>query len=170
MKIIIDGYNFLMTSRRFKGDLNNTLEETRNSFIKNLFNYKRLKGHDITVVFDGWKGGHLYENRDIINGIKVIYSKIGEKADDVIKKMVENEEGFTVITSDRDVAAFASRQGAIVISSKDFGESLMMAEILILKNEKEEEDVEKDLSTKKKGNPRRLSKMERKRLQRLKKL
>jgi predicted RNA-binding protein with PIN domain len=170
LKIIIDGYNLLMTSDRFRRDFINSSEEAREKFLKNLYEYKRLKGHDLTVVFDGWKGGYPVEKREVVKGIKVIYSKIGERADEVIKRMVQNGEGSTVVTSDREVAGFASRHGAVVISSGEFEESLMLAEISMFKGETEEDDFERDITTKKKGNPRRLPKGERKKLQRLKKL
>jgi len=170
LKIIIDGYNLLMTSDRFRRDFIDSFEETRKKFIENLYNYKRLKGHDITVVFDGWKGGYPTEKREVLKGIKVIYSKIGEKADEVIKRMVENGEASTIVTSDREVANFVLRHGSVVISSGEFDESLMLAEISILKGETDDEDFEITLTTKKKGNPRRLPKSERKKMQRLRKL
>ena len=170
LKIIIDGYNLLMASDRFRRNFVNSFDETRKKFIENLYSYKRLKGHDITVVFDGWKSGYPVEKREVINGIKVIFSRMGEKADEVIKKMVKNGDFSTVVTSDRDVANFVLRHGAVVISSGEFEESLMLAEISALKGESEEDDFEVTLTTKKKGNPRRLSKAERKKMQRLRKL
>src|SRR3990167_10170312 len=86
LKIIIDGYNLLMTSDRFRRDFIDSFEETRNRFIENLYNYKKLKGHDITVVFDGWKSGYMTERREVTKGIKIVYSRRGEKADEVIKR------------------------------------------------------------------------------------
>lgn len=170
LKIIIDGYNLLMASDRFRRDLIDSFEETRNKFIENLYNYKRLKGHDITVIFDGWKSGYPVEKREVIRGIKVVYSRIGEKADEVIKRMIKNGEASTVVTSDREVADFAVRHGAVSISSGEFDESLMMSEISALKGDSEEDDYEISLTTKKRGNPRRLPKSERRKIQRLKKL
>lgn len=169
LKIIIDGYNLLMTSDRFRRDFIDSFEETRNRFIENLYNYKKLKGHSLTVVFDGWKGGCTTEKREVIKGIKVIYSRLGERADEVIKRMVENGEASTIVTSDREVADFALRHGSVVISSGEFEESLIMAEISTVKGEIEE-DFEIRITTKKKGNPRRLPKSERRKLQKLKKL
>src|SRR3989338_905201 len=97
------------------------------------------------------------------------YSRRGEKADEVIKRMVESGEASTIVTSDREVADFTLRHGSVVISSGEFEESLIMAEISPVKGEIEE-DFEIRITTKKKGNPRRLPKSERKKLQRLKKL
>ena len=50
-----------------------------------LIEYRKGKSHDITVVFDGWKTGEARESQSATGGIKVIYSRIGEKADSVIK-------------------------------------------------------------------------------------
>jgi predicted RNA-binding protein with PIN domain len=170
LKIIIDGYNLLMASDRFRRDFISFSDEARKKFIENLCSYKRLKGHDITVVFDGWKSGYPVEKREVISGIKVIFSRMGEKADEVIKRMVENGDFSTVVTSDRDVANFVLRHDAVVISSGEFEESLIMAEISAIKGEVEEDDFEATITTKKKGNPKRLPKSERRKMQRLRKL
>ncbi len=77
----------------------------------------------MTVVFDGWQGGPVEEERDKLLGIDVIYSRKGEKADEVIKRMVqERAEEIVVVTSDRDIADFVSRRGGTAISSQDFDE------------------------------------------------
>jgi len=44
--------------------------------IETLIEYRNKKGHNITVVFDGWKTGGAQENQSVIGGIKVIYSSI----------------------------------------------------------------------------------------------
>ena len=49
------------------------------------------------------------------------FSHAGESADDVIKGMAANvKEGALVVSSDRDVAFFAARQGAGVVGSVEF--------------------------------------------------
>lgn len=83
--------------------------------------YKKRKGHEITVVFDGWKTGEAKESSYIINGIKVIYTRIGENADSVIKRIISRERyDWIVITSDRDIADFAFSSGATPVSSEKF--------------------------------------------------
>lgn len=167
MHIVIDGYNLtaLMASP------NNTaldLESTRNELIKRLQAYKRLKGHKITVVFDGKKSGSLYRARTNQGGIEIIFSKDGEEADEILKEMAKTErQNMTLITSDRSVARFAETCGAVTISSQEFDNILSSAQYYTMKGISDEEDEGVFTKT---GNPRKPSKKERKRLQRIKKL
>ena len=54
------------------------------------------------------------EERDLAGGVAIIYSRLGEKADEVIKRLVAaGSEEILVVTSDREIATFAGspRQG-----------------------------------------------------------
>ena len=73
-----------------------------------LIEYGKRKSHDLTVVFDGWRTGQGQESRTVIGGVKVIYSRIGDKADSVIKRMISAERReWIVVTSDREIADHA---------------------------------------------------------------
>ena len=90
----------------------------------------------------------------------MIYSRMGEKADSVIKRIISSERrGWIVVTSDRDIAARAWASGSVPISSEDF-----MNAIAKIQTEKEnmyeEEYVEEYVQTSRKGSPRMLSKKE----------
>src|SRR4030043_1963824 len=99
--IIIDGYNLI-------GIQHKDLENQRDALIASLIEYHKKKGHALIVVFDGWKTGGAQENHSVIGGIKVIYSRMGEKADSVIKRIISSERrGGVVVTSDRDIEACA---------------------------------------------------------------
>jgi predicted RNA-binding protein with PIN domain len=80
--------------------------------------YKKQTGHRVTVVFDAREGGFLTEERDRYGGVHCLYSRKGETADDLIKRMIEGrKEEFVVVTSDRAIADFASRRGVAAIAS-----------------------------------------------------
>ena len=84
-----------------------------------------MRGHRITVVFDGWEGGSPLEERDLAGGVAIIYSRLGEKADEVIKRLVAaGSEEILVVTSDREIAAFAARRGKSSIASPEFAARL----------------------------------------------
>jgi predicted RNA-binding protein with PIN domain len=112
--IIIDGYNCI-------GIQHKDLKAQREHFINVLGKYKTIKGNDITVVFDGWKSGSHREETLHTSGIKVIYSRLGESADHVIKRIIgtENKE-WRVITSDRDIISYAWSIGSVPVSSAKF--------------------------------------------------
>jgi predicted RNA-binding protein with PIN domain len=124
--------------------------------------YHERKGHDITVVFDGWKTGGTQENHSIVGGVRVIYSRLGEKADSVIRRMIfSDRRGWIVVTSDRDIAAHAWAAGAVPISSEDFMTVLEKRYVDQVTCEKREEEQEEEyVRPARKGNPKQLSKKE----------
>jgi len=169
MHLIIDGYNLLHVGRSMTPLNPIQLKWERDRLIDQLSAYKKIKQWEITAVFDGWQGGWSTEKRERVKGIELIYSKLGEKADEVIKRLVkERGSGTMVITSDRDVSRYAERMGVTVIPSDQFKEKMERAAVNI---EKEiEQDEEGEGGVKKKGPSRKLSKRERRRRSALKKL
>lgn len=72
-------------------------------------------------MFDAWKTDSAEESRSPVKDITVIYSKAGEKADAVIKRIISSESRERiVVTSDRDIARHAWSYGSIPISSEEF--------------------------------------------------
>lgn len=127
--------------------------------IESLIEYKKKKGHNITVVFDGWKTGGAKENHSVIGGIRVIYSRLGEKADSVIRRIISSEKrGWVVVTSDREIAAHAWTSGSVPISSEDFTNAI--EKMNTEKSIAYEVDDEEYIQTSRKGSPRKLSKKE----------
>ena len=175
MHIIVDGYNLIRQSDTFRQAERKSLEEGRNALIRNLIDYRRFRGHRITVVFDGWVGGSPKEERDIAGGVEIIYSRLGEKADEVIKRLLEKAgEEILVVTSDREIAVFAARRGKTAVASAEFAVRLERsdggssgADARGTGNGEEDDDR---TGLKRKGPARRLSKQKRAALARLRKL
>lgn len=126
MHIIIDGYNLIRQSDTLRRYEKYGLERGRKALIRFLSAYRKQRGHKITVVFDGWEGGPALEERDRTEGIDIIYSHRGEKADDVIKRMVQKApEEILVVTSDRNIADFVNRRREkTAIASREFEEKI----------------------------------------------
>ncbi len=145
----------------------------RERLIHHLAAYKRTRGHEVTVVFDGWQSGNLTENQQWRGGILVIYSRRDERADEVIKRMAKSlGHGAVVITSDRDVAHFAQTVGATAISSEEFEGRMGMAVVMeerTMDSEEAEGEIRRK-GTKKKGPGKRPPKNRRRAIERLKKL
>jgi predicted RNA-binding protein with PIN domain len=177
MHIIVDGYNLIRQSDLLRQQERISLEAGRKSLLRMLVGYRKARGHRITCVFDGWVGGSPTEERDLTGGVEIIYSRLGEKADEVIKRMVEAAgEETLVVTSDREIAVFAQRRGKTAIASPAFGAlldgiaSAPTPDALPEPEEAEDEDDDRSSATKKKGPARRLSKQKRVALARFKKL
>ena len=99
----------------------------------------------------------------------MIFSRLGEKADEVIKRLVQ-EQGSRVIvvTSDREVAYHAEKLAVAVIPSDQFREKM---ERSVLRVERDsEQEVDEERRFKKKGPSRMLSKREKRLRTALKKL
>jgi len=172
MLLAIDGYNFIKQSPELRGIEQIELQKAREALIEKLARYKRIKGHAILVVFDGWQAGKTAGHRERSRGIEVIFSRVGEKADEVLKRLAaEKRNGITIVTSDNDVAFHAEKKGATVVSVVDFAEKMEMAEYFDLKGGSEETDsLRRFADTAKKGPSRRLSKARRKAFAAAKKL
>ncbi len=165
--ILIDGYNLMAKMEGISGNL----EAQRERFIRILDQYRTQKYHTITVVFDGEKGGWVTESHERIMGVNIVFSRLGEKADDVIKRMVKGHDGeYTVITSDKDIASFAEGIGHTAIPSEEFIPKLRQVNQIESGIYREEDIEDKTLNAKKRGNPRRLSKAARRRRKRLERL
>ena len=99
MHVIIDGYNLLALTRG--SGASPYSEMARESLLRQLAGYRHRKGHALTVVFDGWQRGQPLEGHEHRAGVQVIYSKRGEKADQVIERLAqEYGAACAVVTSD----------------------------------------------------------------------
>lgn len=166
--LIIDGYNLLhVTCSPLR--LNPIqLQWQREQLIDRLSFYRQRKPCAITVVFDGWQGDWVIEKREKRKGIELIYSKRGEKADEVIKRLAkERGSGAIVITSDREISRYVEKMAIPVIPSAQFHEKMEQSSIQF---EKDFEPDEEKRGLKGKGPSRRLSKKERRLRIALKKL
>ena len=131
----------------------------------------------MTVVFDAWRertGLEHYENR---TGVRVVFTKRGERADQIIQRLArEYGRACAVVSSDLEIIRTAKSHGAFVMKSQEFkvklellGDSKSRAGKPIapkqswIKPEEESPPARLD----KKGNPRKLPKTVRNRQRRL---
>ena len=166
--LIIDGYNLLGRI----GGPSGHLESARESLLGALAAYRHRKNHPITIVFDGWHQGQPSERREHRAGIEVIFSKRGERADQVIQRLArEYGADSAVVSSDREVAHSAQASGAFVMGAQEFASKLWAVPESGGLRQKEldgKEDDSPPRDTKKKGNPRKLPKARRARARQLK--
>lgn len=112
--IIIDGYNLIGTAHR-------DLARQRDALVERLAAYRKLRGHELTVVFDGWKSGGGQESAANVGGVKVIYSRLGDTADTVIKRIISSGgREWIVVSSDRAISSHAWAVGSVPVPSDAF--------------------------------------------------
>lgn len=166
--LIIDGYNLLGRTGQFSGPS----ESARESLLQALAAYRHRKNHPITVVFDGWQQGRPTERHEYRAGVQVIYSKRGERADQVIQRLArEYGADCAVVSSDHEVARSARVSGAFVLGAQEFAMKLWAAPSggTMMHKELDAPDEEpRPRDPKKKGNPRKLPKALRQRARHLK--
>lgn len=166
--ILIDGYNLI-------GIAHKDLEKARQELIQKLLVYAKTKGHDITLVFDGWKNGQLRETITKLGGLTIIYSKLGENADSVIKKILSSAtKQWIVVSSDREISDFAESKNFAAVTSDEFDGKLYSSTDRQSKTEEASVyDKNNDMyliPARQKGNPRKLSKREKKKTEALRSL
>jgi len=170
LHLIIDGYNLIRHSPWLSLLDARDLEAGREALLQSLADYRQRRlQHKITVVFDGWQGGGLRESRDVYQGVGIVYSRRGERADEVIKRLLAREGRRAVmVSSDRELQDFAESKGATWVAAGQFeSQYLTQAET---GSAGEEEDAPAPRSGIKKGPARRLKKSLRRKKQRLRKL
>ena len=119
--VILDGYNLILRSPRLRPGPHRTLRESRAMLI-NLLSWM-MGGNEVrfVVVFDGAEDAGPDEPT---GRVQVRWSKPPEKADDVIRRMVEQKVGgdehITVVTADIEVARHARAAGADISLSDLF--------------------------------------------------
>lgn len=136
-RLIIDGYNLI-------GTIHKDMEASRQRLLLALISYNKKRGHEITVVFDGWRQGGPDERHSAQGGIRIIYSRLAEKADTVIKRILKEKTGqdYILVTSDRELAGAAWASQAVPVRSEDFLRKISEKELLYGSSETEEYDEE----------------------------
>ena len=111
--ILVDGYNLILRSPSLKPGPDRTLREARDKLV-NLLSWVVGSGDArFIVVFDG---SDQHGEDEGAGRVEVRYSRPPQKADDVIRALVEDRvervDHLTVVTSDLEVARHARAMGA----------------------------------------------------------
>jgi uncharacterized protein len=171
LHIAIDGYNLIRQSRHFSTLDQQDLQRGREALVDSLAAYKKIKRYAITVVFDGASAPAGMVRRDRIKGIELRYSRPGELADAVIKRMAAREkQHLLVVSSDNEIVSYAQTMGSAVISATEFERRLDMARYMDQEGGEATDGEGWRPTTKKKGPSRRLPKKRRRMSKRISKL
>jgi predicted RNA-binding protein with PIN domain len=99
LHIIIDGYNLIRQSDTFRFLDRQSMQRGREALVNVLAAYKKIKSHTITVVFDGAQAPPLAPQSDRVKGIIIEFSRNGESADTVIKRLARKERQKALVVS-----------------------------------------------------------------------
>ncbi len=118
MAFVIDGSNLL--GHRFPGGHRDPGERAR--LVDELLAFQRLSRSRILLVFDGPWDERFADGR-LAEKFHVLFPPPGEKADGVIQDLVAgstDRRRLTLVTSDRELRAFARSRGAAVLTAPEF--------------------------------------------------
>ena len=169
MWLAIDGYNLIAAlTGEALGRLD--LEAEREQLLELLADYRALSKHRLSVVFDGGARATGESRRERFRGVEVIFSQLGRNADQLLVEMARRYgSGLTVVTEDREVILSCERFGAVTLASGEFWQRLLL--VVMGEDEGlEEEGVRSGGGrhlTRKKGNPKKRGRKERRRSRRL---
>ena len=175
VSLIIDGYNLLGVRGKIGPGTSFDGDCLREILLQELSLYTQRKSYSITVVFDAWRARGGLEHGEHRSGVQVLYTRGGERADQVIQRMARKlGRDCVVVSSDLEIQYTAKDHGAFVLTSREFQEKLHAAlqgrisasprtpnstQFVFGKDEGEPVRLPKP----KKGNPRKLPKTLRKR-------
>ncbi|HIE08209.1 MAG TPA: hypothetical protein EYP64_09200 [Desulfarculaceae bacterium] len=168
MWLAIDGYN-VIAALTGEALARLDIEYEREEFNQLLVRYRGLSKNRITVVYDGGRALGREPRNYSESGVKITFSTSGQTADQLLIRMAHQYgSGLTVVSSDREVARESEKSGAVVLEAGEFVQRMLLA----LGGDEAGDDETSDVRsqrhlTRKKGNPNRLSKKERRRSQRL---
>lgn len=130
--LIVDGYNIIGDWPELRALKLERLEAARDQLVDDLKEYKAITGRDVIVVFDA----HLARgnrSEEIIAGIKLVYTKELETADELIERLVfmfEREkvrQHIYVATSDYVEQQVTFGGGALRISARELRQDVIEA-------------------------------------------
>ena len=139
MAYLIDGNNFL----GHISPLEIRDPGSRYALVLKLLSFQGQKKNRIFLAFDGPPDENLEALVRDRKKFFVIYPPKGQKADTVIEEILERQADlrrFFVVTSDRELSAFARGRGASVLKPKAFNQELRR----VLKERRKSRELEKD--------------------------
>ena len=121
---MVDGYNVIHRVPRWERLLDISLEQAREALLGYCARWIRERGDAwlIYVVFDGKSDVH-HEERGHGPGVRAVYTRTGEEADDRILDIVREwgvDREYVVVSDDRYVSGTAQRLGARRMTSGAF--------------------------------------------------
>lgn len=121
-QVIVDGYNLIRNDPTLSAIEARSLDAGRRALVSRLSTTFDLRSNEITVVFDGANGPLPYPASERIGSIQVVFSRQGESADTVIKRMVGAStpgRQVIVLSDDNELRDAARAYGAIVGGKAD---------------------------------------------------
>jgi len=132
-RVIVDGYNVIHAWPQLKQLLTDaSLEAARDKLIDRLSVFAMVHGADVTVVFDAHHSAVRTNSEEVVEGVRVVFTRKGHSADHVIERIAydasQSGDMITVATSDRFQRDLVRGMGGAVISAEELERRVVDAE------------------------------------------
>lgn len=128
--VIVDGHNLIFDFFKAGKLSGEKIDYIKEKLISDLSVYKSQKNCDVVIVFDARNSENQRRSTQIIDGVKVIYSRKNETADDIIEELAVAETRKTdartgyrnifVVTSDYHQQKVVLRKNVYRKSCREF--------------------------------------------------
>lgn len=131
--MIVDGYNVIHAWAPLKRLLSEaSLEAARDKLVDRLAVLGHVTSADVTVVFDAHHSAARSNSEELVDGVRVLFTRKGHSADNVIERMAYEaaaaNDVITVATSDRFQRDLVRGMGGAVISALELERRVIGAE------------------------------------------
>ena len=132
-RVIVDGYNVIHAWPSLKRLTSSaSLEAARDELIHRLSVLEMVTGEAVTVVFDAHHSAAMANSEDMVEGVRVVFTRKGHSADHAIERLAyeakEAADVITVATSDRFQRDLVRGMGGAVISALELERRVIEAE------------------------------------------
>jgi predicted RNA-binding protein with PIN domain len=122
-KLIVDGYNVIHAWVPLKRLLDVSLEVARDKLVERLSVYAMVTGSEVTVVFDAHHSAARTNSEEMVEGVRVVFTRKGHSADHVIERIAYAAgaagDAITVATSDRTQRDLVRGMGGAVLDARE---------------------------------------------------
>lgn len=136
--VVIDGYNVLLGSGRYRTHANRDMASARERLIGEVAQWRK-DDDDVYLVFDAGSNPESTGATHKILGISVVYSSFGEEADAAVESIVSKHRGLdrdiVVVTSDSQTQWVALGRRVSRMSAEEFGKEIDFAQTGMLADE-----------------------------------
>jgi predicted RNA-binding protein with PIN domain len=131
-RVVVDGYNVIHAWVPLKRLLDVSLEAARDKLVERLAVYAMVSGSEVTVVFDAHHSASRTNSEELVEGVRVVFTRKGHSADHVIERIAyaagEAGDVITVATSDRMQRDLVRGMGGAVIDARELERRVIDAE------------------------------------------
>ncbi|MBR4424401.1 MAG: NYN domain-containing protein [Oscillospiraceae bacterium] len=122
--VVVDGYNLIFSWDELRALAEQSLDSARSRLTEILISYHGFTGSEIVLVFDGYaKAGNPGE-KELLPGVRVVYTKENETADRYIERLlydIGKNAAVRVVTSDNLIRLSALGSGIRRTGAREFG-------------------------------------------------